>query len=505
MWKRVLVLALVVTASVAGCRSEEKEKKHKKSSTPTDTSGQLEISLATEAMGAVPTIRTDSSGAIVNTPGALEVREGAGLLEDGDLPSPCAGITSDQDATLGSPMNNCSLRQLFAFECHWGAGEYSEPHCPQRIVDELGGNYDTMKYKFTSGTLIGMIAHAQMYLENNYPRGASSAPASCESSSCATCRKIVTPYIEEGCGASNTSAFCNTGKSKWDAASCDSCSSCMGFWFPELSGQQASSGTAIHDDNITFVSTTDVNEQTVTDGDGDRYVIPIPDFYNLFRRSEQGDDGSEISYQIWHKPSEDDPRIGNLNARKHSKMDAMDGDGQWDMSDIFQTYATVSSNREKGKILAFNQPGVNITGIDDNFGARTVLLVNFETRRFALKYNSTMVVLGKGGVDMSTSAGLEGYYYAQVVDGSGDQIWQACVDNTTQNVVADSNCAAETAFFTSPSGAAIASYLGMNTQEARDLAGFLSLFSDADPLPATAVPLPASESVKYFPDRIVVK
>jgi hypothetical protein len=454
-------------------------------------------------MGAVPTIRTDSSGVIVNTPDKLAL-PALMLLPSDTRAEPCAGLSNPPSTTPGDPMEHCDVRKLFAFECHWGPGEYSEPHCPQRIIDEVGDLSQTMEYKFTSGTLIGMIAHAQMYLENNYPRGATSAPAACETSSCTTCRKIVTPYIEDGCGPNSTTTYCKQGMSKYEAANCDSCNTCMAFWFPELSEQQASSGTAIHDDNITYVSTTDVNEQTVTDGDGDRYVIPIPDFYDLFRRSEQGDGGSEISYQIWHKASEDDPRIGNLNARKHVKMDAMDGGADWNMSDIFQTYATVSSNREKGKILAFNQPGVNITGETNNFGARTVLLVNFETRRFALKYNNAIVILGRGGVNMETSGGLEGYYYAKAsANASNGGAWEACVDNVTQNIVESINCSAETPFFTG--GLDVAEYLSMSAQEKRDLVNFLAVFANAEPMADEDFPLDASASVKYFPDRIVVK
>jgi hypothetical protein len=104
----------------------------------TTTVGTVKIALTAQSMASLPSFKED----------------GAALLAVGDEPS--TYVTS-----------------FFKFECHWGE-DTSDAYCPAAIKAELGGTYNSgvpnqyKPYKLSTQTLLGTIAHADMYLKGSY-------------------------------------------------------------------------------------------------------------------------------------------------------------------------------------------------------------------------------------------------------------------------------------------------------------------------------------------------
>ena len=178
------------------------------------------------------------------------------------------------------------------------------------------------------------------------------------------------------------------------------------------------------------------------------------------------------------------------------------GDPAFPMTDIFQVDVSMDAAKAP-TFLAFNNAGVA------SMAARTVLLVNLRTHRFAVKYQTgpattpgAVMAIGVGGVDRSTGAANAGYYHARWNEPGGAAM-RACVDNGTQLLeVDDSECTRTQVPLDWTSSDAVADYLGMDSAQKTRLAPWLARFATPAALGATEAPDGQAQVDQVFPKSI---
>lgn len=205
------------------------------------------------------------------------------------------------------------------------------------------------------------------------------------------------------------------------------------------------------------------------------------DYYNLLACVEQDTSeyvGSGTKYQTYSVG--ENQFQATLTTRYRNPYDGNSDPGQ---NDIFQVYVGISSGEPV--FLAYNYAGA------DSMFQRTVLFVNFETHRFAVKHyesaTSYLVAIGVGGINRDTGVLNPGYYYTQFYSGSSYD--NGCVDNTTGNFQANTSaCTAASIPLTWTDSNFVADYIGMTSDDKTRLSAFLSKFSTEDPLSGTDSP-----------------
>lgn len=248
-------------------------------------------------------------------------------------------------------------------------------------------------------------------------------------------------------------------------------------------GMSAScAGTAAKITSASFVAATEAGS------DPDRFILDNLAQYGCL---EATDDGYRVTSQAQDHQA-------TLTARYKF------GDGH--ETNVFQVDVSVDKNKAP-TFLAFNWAGVS------SMAARSVLLVNLKSHRFAVKYLTPPVpsmnigtnwvdAIGVGGVDRATGAKHAGYYHVRYTSESF-QPKVSCVNNATQLLeVDDTECAAAGVPITWTSSEAVANWLEMTAAERTRLAPFLAKFSTPDPLALSDTPGGPGDADLYFPKVI---
>ncbi len=212
-----------------------------------------------------------------------------------------------------------------------------------------------------------------------------------------------------------------------------------------------------------------------TGGDPDKFLL---DYYDLLECLEQDTSeyvGSGTKYQTYSVG--ESPFQATLTTRYRNPYEGVSDPGQ---NDVFQVYVGLSG--DDPVFLAYNYAGA------DSMHQRTVLFVNFETHRFAVKHyesaTSYLVAIGVGGVNRETGELNPGYYYTEFTNGSIIED-SGCVDNTTGDFQGDTSaCTAASIPFSGTwiDSSSVADYIGMTSADRARLDAFLSKFSDDNPL-----------------------
>ena len=150
------------------------------------------------------------------------------------------------------------------------------------------------------------------------------------------------------------------------------------------------------------------------------------------------------------------------------------------MSDVFQGYMSKSGGNPE--VVAFNLASYNLETASTTFGNRVVLIVNVTTHKFAVKTGdgngNSLMAMGKAGYDPSTGTYTDGYFVVRVLTNTAARVY--CIKNSaTPTVVAGSNCTdivvgLGTTSGTGWSAAQVATYLGMNSTDAANVADFIT-------------------------------
>ena len=203
------------------------------------------------------------------------------------------------------------------------------------------------------------------------------------------------------------------------------------------------------------------------------------------------------AYKAYLYGTQSDRRV-LVASRKHDLTSA-----GADQTDLYEIYLGLNG-AGAAHVLAFNTVGIAGVvpgGNPYDYGERAILLVNFETHRFMVKYRQNngafLTAAGRGGMDAS-GAWQPGAFSVRT-DGTTAGL---CADNATRLVADPSACAAEQASWSSAAEAA--AYLGLTAQETSDLDTFLQHFA-AGPmvgdLAADAAPMGSADAVD-IPDRL---
>jgi len=394
--------------------------------------GSLEIEMSEESMGSLPMVAPESSSVDTNNTGTLET----GLY----LNSYSIGDVVDLD----------TIRRFFKYECHMN---YTDSNfCPSTL--DLPADSSQSNYKFTTTTLIGLIHHAEMYMDNIYSK---------ENSDDDT--KDSTLWLADS-------------DTKDD----------------EETGEKDDGVENIENDNYVFISTTTAEGVADSSGKPDTFIIPFSGLYN-FLEVESGSSSTPMLY----RNAKDKAKYVALILRKHNTG----GSSNWSMSDIMQAYLTTYAG--EGKILAYNIASVNdITDSDASSLQRAILMVNFQTRQFIVKYrmsDTQLIAIGKAGRDKTTGELLDGYYYVKAYTGATLD-FDGCVDNKTQTMVEESNCTNEKTLFDNDFD--VTSYLGLTGAEPTDVSGFIDFLNNGTLLADKDTPTSVSD-IKHFPDSVSVE
>jgi hypothetical protein len=227
-------------------------------------------------------------------------------------------------------------------------------------------------------------------------------------------------------------------------------------------------------------------------GNGHRFVVGLDPLLGCgAHRSWNG------AYKAYLYGTQSDRRV-LVASRKHDLTSAGS-----DQTDLYEIYLGLSG-AGAAHVLAFNTVGINGIvpgGNPYDYAERALLLVNFETHRFMVKYRQNngafLTAAGRGGVD-SSGAWQPGAFSVRT-DGVKEGL---CADNATRLVAEASACAPELATWSSTAEAA--TYLGLTAQETSELDAFLLHFA-AGPmvgdLPADAAPV-GNADAKDIPDRL---
>lgn len=236
---------------------------------------------------------------------------------------------------------------------------------------------------------------------------------------------------------------------------------------------------------------------TTAGGDGMRFVLDTLALYSCAELSEEPDKPRHRAYSV--APDYQ----ATLTLDDHVEQ----GGGPLRTA-VWQVY-TGLDDRQTPTFLAFNYAAVS------SLLQRTVLLVNLQTHRFAIKYLTPpppgetkyrfVTAIGVGGVDRGTGAGHPGYYFAHYSDDttqtSPDE--SACVDNATQLIeLDDTECRNAGVPVTWTSADAVATWLGLSSAEQARLAPYLAKFADPARLALADAPSAAADADTLFPARI---
>ena len=215
-------------------------------------------------------------------------------------------------------------------------------------------------------------------------------------------------------------------------------------------------------------------------GDGAKFII---DYHAQLSCVGHGDDGSGNVHYYTYGTAENKWVI--IVARKNPLRE----------SNLFQVYLS-DGVPAVHHVLAFN--AITISAVD-GYKARSVLLVNLQTRKFLVKSyggggavnDGYVIAAGAGGISPAGAFEVGSYFARSPSTPAG-----VCVDNATRNQAEVASCAAETAAWTGT--ADVAAYLELTAAEQGDLANFLSFFADG---PTTSV-LAAEDVPGSFDDLI---
>ncbi|MCP4135353.1 MAG: hypothetical protein GY754_30570 [bacterium] len=206
-------------------------------------------------------------------------------------------------------------------------------------------------------------------------------------------------------------------------------------------------------------------------GDPAKFLL---DYYSLLTCTGQDtseDLGSGTKYQAYSFGG--GTYQATLTTRYRNPYNGVSSPGQ---NDVFQVYVGVSS--DEPVFLAYNYAGA------DSMYQRTVLLVNLETHRFAVKHYEpgspvkNLVAIGVGGVNRTTGELNAGYYFAKFTDNSGTED-DGCIDNATGSFQSDDTpCTGASVPVTWSSSDTVATYLSMTDDDKTRLAAFLAKFTD---------------------------
>lgn len=246
------------------------------------------------------------------------------------------------------------------------------------------------------------------------------------------------------------------------------------------------------------VSLTPANLKTTTaGGDGMRFLLDTLALYSCTEVTDEPDKPRHRAYSV----APDYQATLTLD-------DHVDQGGGPRRTAAWQVYTGLDA-KQAPTFLAFNYAAVS------SMLQRTVLLVNLQTHRFAIKYLTPppagetkvrfVTAIGVGGVDRGTGAGHPGYYFAHYSDDetqtSPDE--SVCVDNATQLIeLDDSECRNAGVPVDWSSSDAVATWLGMSSAEQSRLASFLAKFTDRARLPLADTPTAVADAENLFPVRI---
>ncbi len=249
--------------------------------------------------------------------------------------------------------------------------------------------------------------------------------------------------------------------------------------------------TPTEEKKVTFVAETTAEKVPDTTGNPYQYIYNMGTEYDYVYREDYD------SYPSYYAFNEDEGAYSLSVVKKF-----VESKDFGDQNFILQIY--ISQNEESdSRVLALNSPSISSQTKSSSNGARVILLVNFETRRFISKYRSgdnQLIIIGQAGRDLTTGELLEGYFYSKVKQ--GDNEFMACWNNQSESIVDDENCATEKGLLNGSFD--VVSYMGLNSQEETDLVEFTSELSNGKCIADNKLPLKL-EDLKNFPDKVKIE
>ncbi len=162
--------------------------------------------------------------------------------------------------------------------------------------------------------------------------------------------------------------------------------------------------------------------------------------------------------------------------------------------DQFKPGRSASVGGDNASLMAANLPSLNM--------GRSIFIEKVTKGKFIIKScgedDELLTVVGKGGRNKSTGELKEGFYYAIVK--TSDAEYSACVDNETQEVVADSNCSDISGI--ADGSLDVAAYMELSAEEAEDLKGFTTILGASGQL--TTDQCPTGYEDKDWPAKILI-
>lgn len=341
---------------------------------------------------------------------------------------------------VDEPVNSPSIQTLFQFECFMDNFDENRKHyCPPALVQKIKANPGDRTHAFSNHSLLGMLAHA----------GSPSLD------------------VKEYESYSNAST--------------------------EILSADATSPK--------FVSTRDLEGNTIPERDADAWVVAIPGAVQKAVRATYATNAS-VGLTVFNADPVKDGFAAVVRVRKQPHSTSK-------INDLAQTYLGLTANATP-RVLAYNQVLFNDSMGNCSACNRAILLINFANNRFLLKQSggpSAKVVMGQGGFDFESYSWKEGAYFAKSRwQGPLTSEWGACVDNKRQVVLgveaATSACGEDVQMFFDGQGDFDAGeFLDLDDTERIRLAGFLAFFSTPDYLTSMQVPS-LMEGVSDLPDTI---